>query len=304
MTRLWTVVAVCLLLSLSGCIATGPGSTVGTTAGADGVDGPAWSVTVTRVVDGDTVEVRYENGSLETVRLLGIDTPEVRSENDPTEFEGVPNTTDGRAWLDERGDEASEFVRERLDGERVTLQADSTADRRGSYGRLLGYVYHDGTDVNELLLERGHARVYPSQFSKRDRYESVTADAMARGVGIWGYADEPKNEVDGLAIDSINYDADGDDNENPNGEFVVFLNQADQRLNLTDYRVHDEAGKEYVFPDGVTLAPGESVVLRSGSGTDGEGTLYWGNSRPIWNNDGDTVTILAPNGTVVAEQPY
>ena len=39
------------------------------------------NVTVTDVVDGDTLDIRYENGSTDTVRLLWIDTPETSSGN-------------------------------------------------------------------------------------------------------------------------------------------------------------------------------------------------------------------------------
>ena len=38
--------------------------------------GTEWTVTVTRVIDGDTIEARFPNGEVDTIRLLGVDTPE------------------------------------------------------------------------------------------------------------------------------------------------------------------------------------------------------------------------------------
>ena len=74
---------------------------------------PVVTATVVDVVDGDTIKVRFENGTRETVRLLGVDTPEVYSENTPDEFEGVPETDDGRQCLRRYGDRASEFATDR-----------------------------------------------------------------------------------------------------------------------------------------------------------------------------------------------
>jgi len=62
---------------------------------------------ITAVVDGDTVRVAYDNGIEDTVRLVGVDTPEVHTTNDPTEFEGVPDTEAGRDCLRRAGTDAS-----------------------------------------------------------------------------------------------------------------------------------------------------------------------------------------------------
>lgn len=69
------------------------------------------SATVTDVVDGDTVDVRFSNGTTDTVRLLGVDTPEVYGANDPAEFEGVPNTEAGEQCLGKAGENASAYAK-------------------------------------------------------------------------------------------------------------------------------------------------------------------------------------------------
>jgi Micrococcal nuclease (thermonuclease) homologs len=141
-----------------------------------------------RVIDGDTVEIRYQNGSTETVRLLGVDTPETPPNSvSPGEFEGVADTDAGQDHLTEWGGRATGFAENNLAGRNVRLVVDSQADRRGGYGRLLGYIYIDGKNFNRLLLTNGYARLYESEFRYRDRFAAAEATAQQEGVGLWGY---------------------------------------------------------------------------------------------------------------------
>lgn len=149
-----------------------------------------WTVTVTEVVDGDTMDVRFENGTTEEVRLLGVDTPEVHVPNDPAEFEGIPDTEAGAAWLAGWGENASEFARTELAGETVTISLDPAADRRGSYGRLLVYVEHDGELFNRQLLARGYGRYYDAPLTRADVFQRIEQRANERDVGLWNYPEE------------------------------------------------------------------------------------------------------------------
>lgn len=150
--------------------------------------GTEWTVTVTRVVDGDTVEVRFPNGETDTLRLLGVDTPETSlGKVSPGEYEDVPDTTSGRDWLYKWGQRASQFATDELDGEQVRIEVDPQADRRGSYGRLLVYVYVDGENFNERLLSEGYARMYDSSFSERSRFADREEEARRNDVGLWDF---------------------------------------------------------------------------------------------------------------------
>ena len=151
--------------------------------------GTEWRVTVTRVIDGDTIEVRFPNGEIDTLRLLGVDTPETTlSRTDPAEFEGIPESAAGRDHLYEWGQKAETFATNRLDGQTIRIAVDPEADRRGSFGRLLTYVYYDGgTNFNRQLLEEGYARMYDSTFSKRDAFADAEARAQSNDVGFWAF---------------------------------------------------------------------------------------------------------------------
>jgi len=197
------VLGVTLLVLLAGCggfAETGdqpsPSTDAAEPTGSGGPEtGTAWVVTVTRVIDGDTIEVAFPNGETDTVRLLGVDAPETSRESvTPDEFEGIPDTSAGRDHLHAWGQNAARYAAETLAGETVRIETDERADRRGGFGRLLAYVYLDGENVNERLLANGYARLYDSRFTMRDAFRDAERDAREGGVGLWGF--EPVSSSD------------------------------------------------------------------------------------------------------------
>jgi micrococcal nuclease len=98
---------------------------------------------VVRVVDGDTIQVRLDDGATERVRYIGIDTPESVKPDTPVQCFAK---------------KASHFNAALVDGRDVTLKTD--AEERDRYGRLLAYVYRepDGAFVNARLVQGGYAR--------------------------------------------------------------------------------------------------------------------------------------------------
>jgi micrococcal nuclease len=317
--RLPLVLLVALAVALSGCGAisvpteaptAGP-DTAGEPASPDAsgdpgvpADGETREATVTRVVDGDTVEVRYPDGATDTVRLVGVDTPETHGATDPTEFEGVPDNESGRACLADAGERASSALTAWVDGADVTLVVDPETDTRDRYDRLLAYVVHDESNLNYRLVARGHARVYDTAFTRADSFYAAEAEARQAGAGLWACADPASRKtVDGIGVRVV-ADAPGNDNENRNGEFVVLTNGDDEPHDIGNWTVTDDAGREYTFPAGATIPADESVRLYSGSGTDNETAYFWGSNGAIWNNDGDTVTVRNESGAVVVQQSY
>lgn len=263
-------------------------------------------VTVTRVVDGDTLEIKYRNGSTDTVRLLGVDTPEVHVAENPREYEGVPDTDAGETCLGEAGDAASAFVSRTVGGETVRLAGDD----RDRYDRLLAFVVHDGANLNYRLVADGYARVYDSQFRDRERFYRAEARAQRTHTGLWACAADSQRTAttgsDGgpLAVAAIAADAPGNDNANLGRETVTFENRGANALALSGWTVRDEAGHTYSFPDRSALAPGARLTLHTGRGTDTKTDRYWGLTSAVWNNDGDTVIVEDATGVVVARRSY
>jgi micrococcal nuclease len=125
---------------------------------------------VTRVVDGDTIEVRLD-GEIEDVRYIGVDTPETVKPGAPVECFGP---------------EAHDFNERLVDGENVRLDYD--AERRDVYGRLLAYVHVGDTFVNEELVRRGYATTLtiPPNDTYAARFAELERKASAAGLGLWG----------------------------------------------------------------------------------------------------------------------
>ena len=153
---------------------------------------------ITHVVDGDTVEVRTSGRSrgirrAETIRLIGIDTPETVRPGTPVEC-GGREAKDGLLRL-AYGDRARDTDGDGLldadgtDGASVSIRTDPTQDRRDRYGRLLAYVdSHDGGDLARRQLRDGRAEVYvfERRFRRHRAYRRAAAAARDAGRGAGG----------------------------------------------------------------------------------------------------------------------
>jgi micrococcal nuclease len=125
--------------------------------------------TVVVVYDGDTVKVRFDNGSEQRARLIGIDSPEIADSAGGARFE---------ALLSKR------FTFHHLFRKRVELGYDR--EREDKYGRLLVYVWIEGRLFNEFILEEGFARVFLKfPFSMKDRFIRAQEKALEKGRGFW-----------------------------------------------------------------------------------------------------------------------
>ena len=157
------LVALAVLALAAGC----------TLARSSSAGDPPGTATVDHVVDGDTVEVTLGRRT-ETVRLLGIDTPE-------TVKPGAP--------VDCFGPEASARTKDLLPaGTEVRLTRD--VELRDRYDRLLAYVARASDDlfVNRALVADGYARTLAIAPNDAHRAELAAAerDARAAGRGLWG----------------------------------------------------------------------------------------------------------------------
>lgn len=127
------------------------------------------TVKVTRVIDGDTIEVEW-NEKKEKVRLIGIDTPEL---------------DDSREEMRAQAQRAKEFTEKQVANQAVTLVKDvSEVDQ---YGRLLRYVVVDGTFLNRELVALGFAEsfTYPPDVACAKVFNHSEELARSAGIGIW-----------------------------------------------------------------------------------------------------------------------
>ncbi len=120
---------------------------------------------MTKVTDGDTIRL----GELGSVRLIGIDTPEV--------YGGVECF----------GREASNFAKRLLPlGIRVRYRVG--VEERDRYGRLLAYVWlPDGRMLNRVMVKRGYAQplTIPPNVEFADVFRAAARAARQAGLGLW-----------------------------------------------------------------------------------------------------------------------
>lgn len=167
-------------------------------------------VVVTYVIDGDTFDIRYPDGAEDTVRLLGVDTPEVYSEVSPSEFGGA-----NAQCLDNWADRATSFVEKRAEGENVRIEFDANEGRRGYYDRLLAYTYLDEVHLNYQLVKQGYGRVYTeSDFVMKDRFLQAEQEAREQNRGFWGCSTDSASSTENDTDDTqMKEDMDCDDFE-------------------------------------------------------------------------------------------
>ena len=126
---------------------------------------------VTRIIDGDTVEILY-NGKLTSVVLIGVDTPEI---------------VHPQKRVEPFGKEAAAFTRNLLLGEFVYLRFDG--NRTDKYGRLLAYLYRapDGLFVNLEIVRQGYGKAYTVfPFKHKALFQYYGTHAQNAGRGLWG----------------------------------------------------------------------------------------------------------------------
>ena len=127
---------------------------------------------VTRVVDGDTLEVDI-HGTKEKVRLIGINTPEA---------------VDPRTPVQCFGKEASARMKELAQGESIRLESDESQSFRDTYDRMLAYVYlEDGQMLNRKMLAEGYAYeyTYGTPYKYQKEFRELVALARTSGRGLW-----------------------------------------------------------------------------------------------------------------------
>jgi micrococcal nuclease len=159
---LLAAVVVCAL-----CVARPPAAHGGSIA--------SFRATIAYAVDGDTLRVREADGSLDYVRLVGIDTPEDVKPGYPSEC----------------GSRAAAASMDRLapEGAEVTLRYDSVADHEDVYGRILAHAFIGGRRLELVQLRRGWAYVYrydDQHFDGLARFDTVQGQARSQDRGVWG----------------------------------------------------------------------------------------------------------------------
>lgn len=138
---------------------------------------------VTKFDDGDTIAVDMD-GQNETVRFIGVDTPE---------------THDPRKAVQCYGAAAAAFTKNLIGNNPVRLEADALNTNRDRYNRLLRYIYlPDGRLVNAEIIKQGYGFAYLGfPFTKSDEFKNYQTNAMQQKLGLWSQCSPTINQYGG-----------------------------------------------------------------------------------------------------------
>lgn len=145
---------------------------------------------VVRFDDGDTLVVNME-GNQETIRMIGVDTPETKDPRKPVQCFGQA---------------ASDFTKSLIGNNPIRLEADPQNTNRDRYDRLLRYVYMpDGRLVNSEIIKHGYGFAYTSfPFGKKDEFKQYENEARESSKGLWAGCQPKLNEYGGYQSNDQN----------------------------------------------------------------------------------------------------
>ena len=218
------------------------------------------------VSDGDT----FKTVEGDTIRMLGINTEET----------GMPHASAAKHRLEEL-----------LNSGEIRLVRD--VEDEDMYGRLLRYVWAGDVFVNLEMVREGYAHVYVIEPNVKywEDLKAAEREAIDGKKELWQPSSfnviitelEP---VQGSGADGLSR------------ELVTFRNNGTATIDMSDWTVKDEGTHIYHFGT-LSLAPGQSVTLASGTGTDTVTRVFWQSDSSIWNNDGDVCFLRDENGLLV-----
>jgi len=243
---------------------------------------------VTEIVDGDTIKAEV-NGTAETIRLLHINTPEKQ---------------------EKCYQEAKDRLKELIENKTVWLERDMQDEDK--YDRKLRYIFlsqnlnpQDYNDfVNLMIIREGYASLLIIEPNTRyqAKFEQAIEQAAEEEGCIWGSKSSYNNC---FKIEEFHYDAEGEDCENPNDEYIILKNSC-QDILMKGWIIKDNARHVYSFKD-FTAKSNLSFTLHSGSGNDNSTDLFWNQNMQcpaVWNNDHDSLFLRDTDDNLVLQHIY
>ncbi|OGN82242.1 MAG: hypothetical protein A2X24_11680 [Chloroflexi bacterium GWB2_54_36] len=225
--------------------------------------------TVVQIVDGDTIQVRLEDGNTYRVRYIGVDAPESE-----------------RPYYTESKKANSDLV---LNKEIILVKDVSETDQ---FDRLLRYVIVKNIFVNLELVKMGFAvaETYPPDVACADTFSAIQNVTRGSQIGIWIATQTPEPSFAQVVIISVNKSA----------EYVDIKNVGNIDVNLGDWKLVSEKGNQSCSLSG-TINVG--VTLRIWAGT-AQGAGYGcGFGTSIWNNsESDPAVLYNAQGVEVSRK--
>jgi endonuclease YncB( thermonuclease family) len=241
----------------------------------------SWTAAVTRIIDGDTFEAKVAGSATAVVvRVAGINTNETYSANSD-----APEC---------HASGAGSRLAQLISGKTVQLRARSASS--SSLGRQLRHVFSGSTNIATQMIGEGWG--LPLVFDEEPDYttENTAAAHRAQAAGLHLWDTDACGAGPTASIEMVTqYDAEGVDDTNPNGEWVQLRNTAALPLDLTRWELRDAGLPRYTFPTGFALPAGGRVRIYVGIGTNTATALFMGHASSLLSNDADGMFLHDPD---------
>ena len=267
--------------------------------------------TVTDVEDGDTFEVTDDLNGGEVggtkVRMIGIQAMELKTYAEG-KWAGYCNGPQAARRLHELIDNNAYFT----DGKSVDLsymKGNATGLKSRPQRWVSANVGGTMRDIGTIMLQEGFALWFPNrdQYKKNVAYQRAMRTAMKNKVGMWNPTNCDAGPQSSANLKMyVQWDADGPDGSNVNGEFVRIKNITGSAMKLAGWVLRESALRvdhspdsplrQFRFPSsgcngGMTpsatcavIKPGRFITVHAGSGRNSATKFYWGNKEPIFEN--------------------
>ena len=258
-----------------------------------------WSGKVLHVDDGDTFDIRIAGVGTKAVRLTGVNAQELtRYANEQSRRRGECHALEAVA--------RSERL---IEGERVRVSAIKASSRSGRRIRRSVAFKRGGRwqDLGSLLVREGHALWLPGhpETAWNRTYSVLAAEAAKAGRGLYDpdYCGAGPSPAAALRL-WVNWDAEGTDKSNVNGEWVRIKNLGSAPVPLGGWRVRDSDLRGYDLPGSAVVPAGGTITVHMGRGSSSGTSFFWGLRAPPFENEGDGAYLFDPQGDIRALMIY
>ena len=269
-----------------------------------------WTAKVIHVHDGDTLEadVRGDGRGPIRIRVTGIQAMEL------TTYSGTASRRRGECHAVAAANRFERLVR--ASRGIVRLSAQDPRSRSGKRWRRSVAVRTAGgwRDVGEIQMAEGRALWLNNsvEWAWNARYADAGERAAAARRGLWNPTACGAGPSAGADLSlRVNWDADGADAQNPNGEWIRIFNGSPGDVPLTGWWVRDSHHRRFRFPTFSAVPAGGSVTVRVGPGRSSETEFHWGLNEAIFENPlgdgrgvGDGGYLFDPDGDLRAYAIY
>jgi endonuclease YncB( thermonuclease family) len=270
----------------------------------------AWNGKVRYVDDGDTLDADVPGdgfGGLLRVRIIGVQAMEQTSYR-ASRRAGDCHAVDATNRLEQ-------LVRRSKRRIRVTSLYPESRSRGRRLRSVAVRIKGRWRDVGRILVSEGHALWLPglAEDAANSRYAILSQKAAAARRGLFNssYCGIGPNEGQQIGV-WAQWDADGNDGQDVNGEWVKVRNYDPVNpLPLDGWYLRDTGLRRFTFPAGAVVPPNSSVTVYGGLGENFGAEFFWNLTRPVFENTtrddrgmGDGAYLFDPQGDVRAWMMY